>query len=64
MRDRVKFARNSALLSGVPALATILLGIASNNLLIAILPSVTLLFAVAGVVVWARQERKPKGKRD
>jgi hypothetical protein len=58
MRDPVKFARNAALFSGVPALATIILGIVDHNVALALLPSLALLCAVTGVMIWARQERE------
>lgn len=64
MENPVKFARNAALASGAPALATILLGVITNDLMLTLLPSLTLLCAVTGVMIWARQERsRAKGDK-
>jgi hypothetical protein len=60
MRDPVRFARNAAIFSGVPACIVIVLGIFGDNVALIVLPSLVLLCAITGVMIWARQERHRK----
>jgi hypothetical protein len=62
MRDPVRFARNAAIFSGVAASVSIGLGIVDNNVALMVLPSLALLCAIIGVMIWARQERERKEK--
>lgn len=57
---RARFARNAAMFSGLAAGAFVIVGIMSGSATLAVLPTVSLLLAVAGVIIWARQERRQK----
>ena len=57
-RDPVRFARNAALFSGVPAALLIVLGFVEGDLVLVVLSLSTLLFALTGVMIWVRRERQ------
>ena len=58
VKDPVRFARNAALLSGVPAAAVIAVGLSENSILVVGVGFISLWCALAGVMIWARRERR------
>jgi RHS repeat-associated protein len=56
--EPVRFARNAALLSGIAAAGVIAVGLLVGNVVVIGLGLVSLWLALAGVMLWARRERR------